>query len=248
MDTARSRVNDMMNDAEGDLLSNDAPASQTYLTDAWDWYQERCDAAGVQTFIKSIPIYGIPARAVDDVANESWITWSGCSDGLNQYENPVLPQDMISPKSIWRRRSVGSGNVNTQGFQLMTQATDGLPVIFDCNVTDWRDDGIYFYGTNYVQDWKFRYSAYRAPLDITQPNALVPMMMCKNCLGARVAFEYANARGASQAPAMEAWAETAFSTTGLRSNRIKQRQSIRRQGYTRGGNGGNGYPGFLTNQ
>ncbi|SRR5258708_4704742 len=241
MNTARARVNDMMNDSSGDLLTNDAPYAQTYLTSAWKWYQARCDTAGVQTFIRSVPIYGIPARSNNDVSNEGWITWSGSSDGVFQFATPVLPQDMISPKSIWRRRAVGAGAVNSNIFELMTQAIDGLPVYLDCNVYDWREDGIYFYGADYVQDWKFRYSAYRAALVITRPTDLVPMMMCEDCLGARVAFEFANARGATQAPAMEAWAETAFNTTSQRATRIKQRQSIRRQGYS-GRDSHNRYP------
>jgi hypothetical protein len=236
----------MMNDVDGDLLSNDAPYAQTFLTAAWKWYQARCDTAGVQTFIKSIMLYGIPARSNNDVANESWITWTGCSNGVFQFEAPVLPVDMISPKSVWRRRSVplnadGSQAENGNPLQLVAHATDGLPVCLDTNVIDWREDGIYFYGADYAQDWKFRYSAYRAPLIITRPDDLVPMMMCEDCLGARVAFEFANARGATQAPAMEAWAETAFNTTSQRSTRIKQRQSIRRQGYSTG-SGYNRYP------
>jgi hypothetical protein len=247
MNVARARVNDMMNGVEGDLLANDVPASQTYLTAAWKWYQARCDTAGVQTFIRSVLIYGIPKRASNDVGNESCMSWSGCTDGVNQFETPALPQDMISPKSIWRRRFVtpnaeGAQVLNTDAFQLMEQAVDGLPVIFDCNVYDWREDGIYFYGTNYAQDWKFRYSAYRASLDISKPDSIVPMMMCEDCLGSRVAFEYANARGAAQASTMEAWAETAFNTTSQRATRIKQRQSIRRQPYSRGAGGGNRWP------
>jgi hypothetical protein len=241
MEFARARVNDMMNDVNGDLLSNDAPYAQTYLTSAWKWYQSKCDTAGVQTFIRSVVLSGIPQRSNDDVGNEGWITWSGCSDGVNQFSSPVLPQDMISPKSIWRRPYVAQGATNTSAFELMTQAVDGLPVYLDCNVYDWREDGIYFYGAQYAQDWKFRYSAYRAPLIITRPDDLVPMMMCEDCLGARVAFEFANARGATQAPAMEAWAETAFNTTSQRATRIKQRQSIRRQGYSTG-SGYNRYP------
>lgn len=247
MDIARARVNDMMNDTAGDLLANDAPASQTYLTAAWKWYQARCDTAGVQTFIKSIMLYGLPARATNDVGNESWITWAGVSDGVNQYTGPVLPQDMISPKSIWRRRyqtpdSSGGNTLNTSPLNLMVQATDGLPVWLDTNVYDWRDDGIYFYGTTFAQDWKLRYSAYRLPLDITMPDTVVPMMFCEDCLGARIAFEFANSRGAVQAPAMEAWAETAFNTVSQRATRIKGRQNIRRQGYSTGSGYGRNWP------
>lgn len=237
MDTARMRVNDMMNSTEGDLLSDDAPASQTYLTAAWKWYQTKCDTSGVQTFIRSATLYGLPARASNDVSYESFITWQGCSDGINQYEGPAFPQDMISPKSIWRRPAValaadGSQSTNQQPFLLMTQAVDGLPPFLDPNQYEWREDGLYFYGDNFIQDFKFRYSAFRAPLDLTNPQLLVPMMMCEDCLGARVAYEYAHARGAAQAPDMKAWADEAFDETKLRATRIKGRQSIRRQGYS----------------
>lgn len=247
MDIARARVNDMMNDTEGDLLANDSPASQTYLTAAWKWYQARCDVAGVQTFKKTVALYGLPARTTNDVMNEAWINWAGVSDGVNEYPGPVIPQDMISPKSIWRRGSQPQALMNNQqGLQLMTQATDGLPPLLDCNVYEWRQDGIYFYAALFTQDWKLSYSAYRAPLDITEPDNQVPMMFCEDCLGARVAFEFANSRGAAQAPAMEAWAETAFGTTSQRATRIKARQNIRRQGYSRGMARGN-YPNIPTN-
>lgn len=242
----------MINGVEGDLFTNDAPSAQPALTAAWKWYQARCDTAGVQTFIKVIPIYGLPARNNNDITNECRISWVGCNDGQFEYAQPALPRDMISPKSIWRRQNQVSSDPtivsdNSQGLQLMTQATDGLPAILDCNVYDWRDDGIYFYGTNYKQDWKFRYSAYRPALDITQPDSLVPMMMCEDCLGARVAFEYASSRGAVQAPAMEAWAETAFMTTSQRATRIKQRQSIRRIAYSGNGRNRGCYPNIPTN-
>jgi hypothetical protein len=238
MDIARARVNDMMNGAEGDLLANDVPSSQAYLTAAWKWYQARCDTAGVQTFKRTVPIFGIPVRASNDVAYECWITWGGCSDGVNQFELPTLPVDMISPKSIWRRPNVPAGDdisniaSNMARFELMFQATDGLPPYLDPNWYEWRDDGLYLYFETYVQDLKLSYSAYRSPLDLSQPNNVVPMMFCEDCLGARVAFEFANARGADQAPAMAAWAETAFNTTSQRASRIKGRQSIRRQGYS----------------
>lgn len=237
MNIARARVNDMMNDEAGDLLANDSPASQTYLTAAWKWLQSACDVRGVQTFIKSIPIYGIPGIQNKDVMNEAWITWAGCSDGVNQFDGPILPQDMISPKSIWRRKSVaanqdGTPGLNTAGLELMAQGIDGLPPYLDFNTFDWRDDGIYFYAAAYAQDWKFRYSAYRPELDITEPDSQITIMMCEDSLGARVAFEYASSRGAAQAPAMEAWAETALDKIPQRATRLKQRQSIRRQGYT----------------
>jgi hypothetical protein len=237
MNIARARVNDMMNDAIGDELANDVPASQVYLSAAWKWFQSRCDTAGVQPFTQVAMLYGIPARASNDLGNECSISWAACSDGVNTFGGPLLPQDMIAPKSVWRRQyqqpdSNGAQTLNSSPLCLMTQAPDGLPVWMDTNTIDIRDDAIYFYGELYAQDWKFRYSAYRPALDITQPTAQIPMMMCEDCLGARIAFEFASARGAVQAPAMEAWAETAFNTVTQRAARIKMRQTIRRRGYT----------------
>lgn len=229
MNVARARVNDMMNDANGDLLPNDAPYAQTYLSAAWRWYQDKCSTVGVETLIRVAVLEGIPARASNDAADESWVTWAGCSDGEGQFDSPALPQDLIQPLSIWRRMS---GNLDFLASP-MTQATDGLPVLMDTHVFDWRDDGMYFFGEQYAQDFKLRYSAYRADLNVLLPDSLVPMMRCEDCLGARVAFEFASARGAAQAPAMEAWAEKAFAEgAGSRTNRRKQRQNIRRVGYS----------------
>jgi hypothetical protein len=241
MNVARARLNDTANSIDGDLLTNDAPAAQTYLTMAFHWYQEMCAAAGVETLIKSTVLSGFPARATQDVADEAWITWEGCSDGVNQYESLVLPQDMIQPLSIWRRPS---GTINTFGTP-MKLADDGLPTWFDCHVFDWRQDGIYLYAEQYAQDFRLRYSAYQPELDIAQPNSLVPMMRCENQMGARVAFEFCSALSGSSNPdtlALSALADKEFETgASSRTVRRKQRMNLRRQPYNRR-RGGNLYP------
>ena len=243
MDTARARVLDMINDTSGDLLTNDAPYAQTHLSNAWTWYQDRCADLGVETLIKELVIQGLPAAYSFDTQYQAWLTWMGCSDGVNQFEQPVLPQDLISPLSIWRRQS---GNQTT--FQLMDQAEDGLPVVRNVNVYDWRDDGMYYYATSYPQDVRMRYAAYRADLDVTAPETLVPMMRCTDCLGARVAFEYASSRGSAQTAALEAWAETAFQNgAAQRTTRRKQRQTLRRRPYSSRGRC-NPWPVILNNQ
>jgi hypothetical protein len=237
MNTARSRVNDMINDVDGDLLTNDAPYAQTYLSDAWTWYQDRCADVGVETLIKEVVLQGLPATASRDTADQAWLTWLGCSDGVNQFDLPQLPQDLIQPLSIWRRQTQ-----TTNAFALMRQAEDGLPIGRDPNVFDWRDDGVYFYAPTFAQDFRIRYAAYRADLNVLVPTMFVPMMRCRDCLGARVAFEYASARGSAQAPAMEAWAESAFMNgAATRTSRRKQRQTLRRRPYSGGRRGGWGF-------
>lgn len=258
MNVARARVNDMMNDTAGDLLADDVPASQVYLTAAWKWLQRRCTTAGVETFLKEITIYSLPVQATNDVANQAWITWLGCSDGVNQYELPRLPQDMIHPLSVWQRLSLGANpdgsfSQNSSPFYLMVQAQDGLPRWLDYNVYDWRSDGMYFYAPTWLRDLQIRYSAYRQELSLatnsptdTPATRTVPIMMCEDCLGSRIAFEFANARGSAQAPAMEAWADKAFETITLGSTQRKMRRSTRRKPYSRRGRNFGPYP-YLQN-
>ena len=231
MNLARVRVNDASNDIAGDLLADDAPYTQTILNSAWRWLQRRLATAGVETYIREVFLTQLPIQAVQDVASQAWIGWLGCSDGLNQYQTPSLPQDMILPLSVWQRASNLLGP--SGDFCLMTQAQDGLPSWFDYRVYDWRDDGLYFYPQTYLQDWRLRYSAYRPPLDITQPNLTVGMMMCEDCLSARIAYEYSSLRGAAATPQMAQLAEDALQVIVQGSSRRKQRQSIRRQPYSR---------------
>ena len=241
MNVARARVGDMLDSEEGTLLTNDAPYAQTYLSAAWSWLQNKCDSNGIELQKREVTLSGIPARAGDDVSNQSFITWQGCGDGTSQYDAPALPFDLANPLSVWRRQSNGNGTSN--GFQLMTQAKDGLPRWIDCNVYDWRENGCYFYGAQYAQDFLFRYSTYWADLDLSLPDSLIPMRGCENCLGARVGFEYASARGAAQAPAMESWASAAFEETYvLRTSRRKQRSTFRRKPY---GGSSHGYGYFF---
>lgn len=84
---------------------------------------------------------------------------------------------------------------------------------------------------------------YRPPLDITKPQSTVPIMMCDDCMGWRVAFEFANARGSDQAPQLKGLADDAFNTIKMGSTQRRQRQNLRRQPYNRRGSfGGWGVP------
>jgi hypothetical protein len=227
MNLARVRVNDAMNDISGDLLSDDAPYTPTILNSAWRWLQSRYATGGGEPFIREYDISSFPVAASQDIVNQASINWQGCNDGVYQYESPALPQDLINPLSMWRRNSINAGTVGGS-FQLMRLAQDGLPRYFDPTVYDWREDGIYFYATSQTQDFKLRYSAFRAALMLSDPTSQVPMMMCEDCLSARIAYEYASLRGAAAAPRMMQLAEDAFAVILQRTTRRQQRKQIRR--------------------
>jgi hypothetical protein len=225
MNLARVRVNEAMNDIAGDILTDDAPFTGTMLNGAWRWLQDRVYSAGAEKPIMEGFVFGFPSRGSTDVADQAWITWNGCYDGKFEYESPTLPPNLIQPLSVWRREANGT-------FCLMQMAQDGLPNSLDPNVYDWRSDGMYFHASGNTQDFRFRYYAYLQPLDINFPQRPVEMVGCQDCLAARVAYEYASARGAVGAAQLMQWAETSFEQIAQRTSRRKQRMSARRQPYS----------------
>ena len=226
LNLARARVNDTAISIDGSLLSNTQPYTLTLLNGAWRWIQAKCATAGVSTFVRTGLLQGIPVAALQDTAYESSITWAGCSDGVNQMSGPALPPDLILPLKV------GVRNTSTTGeFTPLLQADNGLPEWLDTNVYDWREDGMYFYGKSIAQDMKLRYAAYRADLTL-DVGAQAPIMFCQDAMSARLAYEFANMRGAVQAPAMAAASVEAFNTISQKSARMTGRKNIRRQSYS----------------
>lgn len=227
MEAARTRVNDTALDIDGELLANDQPYSETLLNLAWSWWKDKCAISGIERPIRTVDIYGVPASAGLG-QYRSWINWFGCSDGVNQYESPTLPNDLFLPLNVKRRISGGTGC-----YTDMTQANNGLPNWYDPSVYDWSDDGLYFYGTAEPQDFQIRYSADLARLIIANVNDSVPFVGCERAISARLAYEYANRLGSVQAPVMAQLADDEFSMISQRTGRKNQRRNIRRQPYAR---------------
>ncbi len=226
MNTARQRVNDMHNDASGDLLTNNAPYAQTLLTDAWTWLQDQCADAGVEANTSEVALYGLPARVTSDITQQAYVSWTGCSDGVGVYDTPALPQDLIIPMDIYRRSSGSNGDMVP-----MYQGVGGLPRRLDCNAYDWRGNSLYFYASQASQDFLIRYAAYFPDLDLTQPQYPVPMRGCKECLGSRIAFLFTNARqpGSPGATSLQELSEKSFADSiATRSSKKKQRMTVQR--------------------
>jgi len=227
MNLARARVNDTAMGLDGDLLNNDQPHTLVFLNSAWRWLQLKASNAGVETPIRETVISQFPGST--DMTQQSSITWTGAMVQGFAYPQPSLPLDMISPLDVW----VDQGN----GMYRMGQADSGLPVWYDTSAYDWRTDGMYFWPLVQPVDIRIRYQASREDLRLDDPNYLIPFMLCHDALSARVAWEFANARGATQAPALATMADQAFNEIAVRTGRKNQRRNLRRQPFS-------GYEGY----
>ncbi len=243
MDLARVRVNDTGIDLTGDLLANDQPYTETLLNSAWRWLQVRSANAGIETEKKVVVLQGIPVAFSLDPANQSMVSWSGCTDGVNQFDTPVLPADLLLPLEMYRRASPTAGGVGGPFLEEMKQTDDGLRSYLSSRY-DWRSDGLYFNGRNVPTDIWIRYSALRPKLTIDDPVQAVPVMRCENALSARIAYEFAAMRGAAQAASLAALADAEFDMISLGSTRKNQRRSLRRRPFSGGRRrGGFGFGG-----
>jgi hypothetical protein len=243
MDLARVRVNDTGIDLTGDLLANDQPYTETLLNSAWRWIQTRSANAGVETVKKVVVLQGIPVAFTLDPANQAMVCWSGCTDGVNDFDSPRLPADFYLPLEVYRRQSPVPGGVGGPFLEEMNQTDDGLRNYLSSRY-DWREDALYFNGRNVLTDLWIRYSSFRPALTLDDPTQLVPLMRCENSLSARVAYEFANMRGAAQAASLATLADAEFDMISLATTRKNQRRSLRRKPFSRGSRRGLGMPGF----
>lgn len=227
MNRARVRVDDTALGLSGELLADTMPYSETLLNLAWDWLQTRMANAGIELTIREVIITGLPiaANVAGNAPAVAALTWLGCTDGVNQYDQPNLPADLNMPLDVHRD--------NGNGFVLMSQADNGLTDYTRLLDYDWRSDGMYFFPTDTPTNFRVRYSAKFAPLSLaTAATTLVPVLFCEDALSARVAFEFCNMRGAAQTVAMQQLADAAFQMLAQRTARKNERRSLRRLPYS----------------
>lgn len=223
IELARVRANDAGLSIDGELLADGQPYLSRMVNGAWKWLQARAATAGVETYIREAIITGVPYAS--EWGNQMFMNWEGCGEvGGGEQDSPALPADLIMPLSVW---------VQTSNYPYceMQQASDGLPVCPRPDVYDWRMDGMYFYGyQNAVTNLRIRYSAAFQDFDLEQ-DPPIPMLYAEDCLAWRIVFEFANARGGTQAASVAQMAEDAFQTLAQRTSRKNQRRSLRRQPY-----------------
>ena len=237
MNLARAIVNDAFRGGAGRILTDQAAFTLPYLNSAQRSLQDKLANAGVSNFVKdNYKITGIPPIPNVDPTVQVTIDWQGYYNGSDIMPNFTLPTDLLVPLDLRERLS----NSN-QPFTRMTRPPSGLPSrpqIGIFGVWDWINDKIALCGATSTRDLNMRYEA-RLPLIGSNANLAESKILIRdstNAMAWRVAYLFANARGAPQAPMLTQEYEAAAAEIIIRSARADQRIQFRRRSFgSRGG-------------
>jgi hypothetical protein len=224
----RAIVNDLMEDAGGDILTNDWFATWVYLNQAYRICQHDLANNGVETNAKEVHMSPLVACPVSDPEQQVWISQSGYYNGVTNFANPSLPADMIIPLRLWERFA---GTQNP--FIQVTPSIDGLPSgMVQCQqfrFWDWRGSAIYLPGASQSNELRLRYIAYFP--ELTDANSVVVYPRMAVALAYMTAYCFAQARGSAQAPAMQSMAQNELDQIVSQTTRKKQRKGASKRPY-----------------
>lgn len=247
LNTVRTRLNDALPSlypTGGAVLGNTQPFMQQVTNTAWRKFQNHLANLGYQKLQGKAVITGLPVVASRDPASEAYINWFNYFDGVNLFDSPVLPDDLLSPLVLKERVS----GQNAQ-FVPMQLALDGIPSFVKQNysrVWEWRDDAIYMPGSMSIMDIQVLYVK-RLPdfADVASTRWFTQQVQIANGLDSFAWFICSEiCRDTPDVQqAFQLLGENAANLVMNRDIKLKQRVNVRRQ--PRSGRGQHGAYGYV---
>lgn len=246
----------------GSVLDATQASTQQAFNSAYRRFQDELADAGADRFYGDAIINGIPPVTNFDPAVLCWISWSGCFDGNGFFQTPALPPDLILPLWMSERPTGSYAPLPCHPDEPnMKMYTDGLPMwrktIWN-RCWEWREDAIYYPGSQCSMDFRVRYRLYLPDLIDSGPQRwyqqFVQIMRCQDPLSWWIACEFliaestrtdtppqAAMQAASSAAAAEARAKAATDKWVNRDVMKNQRTEARRIPYGGGSRGQGGW-------
>jgi hypothetical protein len=216
LETIANLVRALINDSQAGLTSTpgegqiftDNPAVSPFvqpllMSSIRELYRELRNV-GDPTLIKdNVIILGLPpvnspinGVAGADPAVQTVLSLGGYFDGVKQWQNYLLPSDMLYPERLWERQT-GSND----SFQPMTQSKFGLaprPQVQWLSEWEWRNNNLNFNGALEMRDIRMRYYA-SLPTFFSQTlnfsTTYVPILDCTDAVAYKTAVKYARMLG-----------------------------------------------------
>ena len=248
LSTARTRLNDAIQQLSGDILKDSQPFTQQMANSAWLRMQQFLANLGFARLTDEEIITGLPIAASSDPASQCWIDWTGFYDGTQIWQRFALPRRCSFPLKIWDRVT----GFNSGWGEPIRNLMDGLPATFKYprnGIFEWRNDRIYMPGTTVPVDLRVRFAQF-FPFFETQGQTQwyqqpVPIVGCLDALADYICVEASDGRDDVDSQTFKTRAEGEAKLIFNRDVRLKNRSNVRRQprsGHRHGGAGyGEGY-------
>lgn len=196
VNTARVRVNDALANIGGDILTDSAVFTLTYINAAWRRFQEMLVNYGQSWFKPEVILAAVAAVGTLDPGSQAYINWSNYFNGLTLLAAPVLPQNFIAPLIVWERPA---GNGSFYPMDRLDNGLPGIPKTAFNRSWEWRNGAIYLPGATQALDLRIRYAGFFADFVAanTTPfaNQPIPILRAMNPLAWFIASEFSKARG-----------------------------------------------------
>ena len=253
LNAAKSRLNQQMPTlaaVSGKLLDNTQAYTQQTFNNAWRQLQNFLTNLGWSRTTPEVDIIGLPPVQSADPASQVFINWTNYFDGVNYWNQPVLPPYFTSPLKVWERWSGQNLPFPTDPMEM---CLDGMPNVWPKQVynrfCDWREDSLYMPGSLMTTDLRFRYISLLPDIQDSTPNTgrwfqqPVPIYNCLDALAWYIVFEVMSARADLGAESALAKAEDAARKIFNRDARLRQRVTVTRQPLSGRGGDGDSYWG-----
>src|SRR5215472_4981990 len=158
LNCARVRLNDAIQTLGGEVLTDTAVFTLTFVNAAWMRLLQLLAGYGISALNAQWDWFSVPVAANTDYGSQCYMNWDNFFDGTNLQTSPQLPMDMISPVDLYERP-----HGTTLQYSDVDQLFNGLPTVAKGplnRVWEWRQNAIYLPGTTAAVDLRLRYSRF----------------------------------------------------------------------------------------
>ena len=236
MNDARALINDMIRQTGGQILTDTATFTNSFLNMAVRRTQRYLANNGLLSNVVDNVILTpiVPVTNMDPSIQVS-ISALNYNNGSNVFSTPVLPADLLLPLSIMQRQT-NSGAQFTPMQPAKQPLGSRIPGPY-FGEWEWRNDSICMVGCTNTMDIRLRYEA-RLPRIATNANlsnTTINIRDGEDALAFAVVVVYSFSRGAAQRnEAIAVWKEECDQLIN-RYVRKDQRIAVRPMGYAAGG-------------
>lgn len=224
---ARAVVNDMLFSAQGEILTDTAFFTFPMVNDALEWFTNEVNNHGIDTFTKETVLTPILPIAVNDPGVQVNVSDTGYFDGVDNFESPQVPTDLLVPKRIWERQTG-----TTEQWRPMREILDGLPSICQgdrLGIWEWRSDAINMPGAVQSNDLRVRYEGSQGTL--ATPQDVLLFRGATGPIAYKLASVFLFSKNPEAATAAGAEAKLRVGQLATRNARMKQRVTTTRRSY-----------------